>query len=113
MDRLATTLLKHRGLVLAAWALLCVVGGIFAAGLPGRIVSGGEAPASSQSEVVARELANTLPALFVAVQVAPDATPADQARATSAIALAVHRVRGVTAVSPLSDVPPAQPRRRA
>jgi uncharacterized membrane protein YdfJ with MMPL/SSD domain len=109
MDRLATTLLKHRALVLTGWALLCVVGGIFAAGLPGRIVSGGEAPASSQSEVVARALANTpLPALFVAVQVAPDATPADQAHATSAVALAVHRVRGVTSVSPLPDVPSAR-----
>ncbi|MDT4983143.1 MAG: hypothetical protein QOF95_633, partial [Pseudonocardiales bacterium] len=108
MDRLAATLLKHRALVLAGWALLCVIGGIFAAGLPGRIVSGGEAPASSQSEVVARELADTpLLALFVAVRVPPDATPADQAHATSAVALAVHRVRGVTAVSPLPDVLPA------
>ncbi|MDT4972837.1 MAG: putative drug exporter of the superfamily [Pseudonocardiales bacterium] len=109
MDHLATTLLKHRRLVLLGWALLCVVGAIFAAGLPGRIVSGGEAPASSQSEVVARELADTpLPALFVAVRVPPDATPADQAHATSAVALAVHRVRGVTAVSPLPDVLPAR-----
>ena len=26
MDRLAATLLKHRALVLAGWALLCVIG---------------------------------------------------------------------------------------
>ena len=108
MERLATTLLRHRRLVLAGWLLLVVVGGVFAAGLPGRIVSGGEAPASSQSEVVARSLAHSpLPSLFVAVQVPTDATPADQAKATAAIATAAQRVHGVTEVSPLPDTAPA------
>ena len=108
-ERLATVLLEHRRRVLVGWALLCLAGGVFAAGLPGRIVSGGEAPTSSQSEVVARALAHTpLPSLFVAIQVSPDATPADQAQATSAIALAVQKVDGVTAVSAMPDTPPAQ-----
>lgn len=107
MQRLATTLLRHRRLVLAGWLLLVVVGGVFAAGLPGRIVSGGEAPASSQSEVVARSLAHSpLPSLFVAVQVPADATPADQTTATAAIAAAAQKVHGVTAVSPLPDTAP-------
>ena len=108
MERLATTLLRHRRLVLAGWLLLVVVGGVFAAGLPGRIVSGGEAPASSQSEVVARSLAHSpLPSLFVAVQVPADATPVDQAKATAAIATAAQQVHGVTEVSPLPDTAPA------
>ena len=51
MERLTTVLLAHRRLVLAVWALLIMLGGVFAAGLPSRIVPGGEAPASSQSEV--------------------------------------------------------------
>ena len=107
MQRLATTLLRHRRLVLAGWLLLVVVGGVFAAGLPGRIVSGGEAPASSQSEVVARSLAHSpLPSLFVAVQVPADATPADQTTATAAIAAAAQKVHGVTAVLPLPDTAP-------
>jgi uncharacterized membrane protein YdfJ with MMPL/SSD domain len=59
MERLTTVLLAHRRLVLTAWALLIVLGGVFAAGLGGRIVPGGEAPASSQSEVVARALADS------------------------------------------------------
>src|SRR5437016_14637867 len=110
MERLATTLLEHRRLVLAGWALLCVIGGVFAAGLPGRIVSGGEAPTSSQSEVVARALAHSpLPSLFVAVQVPPETTPAGQARATSAIAIAVKNAPGVTVVSPMPDIRPVRP----
>ncbi|HVH84034.1 MAG TPA: hypothetical protein VM713_06935, partial [Steroidobacteraceae bacterium] len=65
MERLTTALLAHRRLVLAAWVLLIALGGVFAVGLPGRIVPGGEAPASSQSGVVARELAHSpLPSLF-------------------------------------------------
>ena len=79
MERLTTFLLAQRRLVLAVWVLLVALGGVFAAGLPGRIVSGGEAPASSQSEVVARALAHgPLPSLFIAVHVAQDASPASR-----------------------------------
>ena len=108
MERFATVLLGHRRLVLIAWAVLCVVGGVFAAGLPGRIVSGGEAPASSDSEVVARALAHSpLPSLFIAVQVPQDASAADQRQVTTTLAAAAGRLPGVTAVSPMPDTRPA------
>ena len=107
MERLATTLLAHRRLVVCGWLMLCVLGAAFAAGLPGRIVSGGEAPASSQSEVVARALAHSsLPALFVAVEVPPGAARAERARATSLISEAVRRAPDVTAVSPMPNTKP-------
>jgi uncharacterized membrane protein YdfJ with MMPL/SSD domain len=110
MERLTTFLLARRRLVLAAWVLLIALGGVFAAGLPGRIVPGGEAPASSQSEVVARALANSpLPSLFVTIQVAPGTTPRQQAQLTSSVAAAALRVTGVTGVLPMPDTRPAQP----
>jgi RND superfamily putative drug exporter len=108
MERFAGTLLRHRRVVLAVWGLLCIVGAGFAAGLPGRIVSGGEAPSSSQSEQVARAVAHSpLASLFVAIQVSPDATPGQQAAATSAIQADVAKVSGVTAVAPMPPAPPA------
>jgi uncharacterized membrane protein YdfJ with MMPL/SSD domain len=110
MERLTTALLAHRRLVLAGWVLLIVLGGVFAAGLPSRIVPGGEAPESSQSEVVARALAHSpLPSLFVAIRVAPGTTPAQQAQVTSEVAAAALRVKGVTSVSPGPDTQPVQP----
>jgi uncharacterized membrane protein YdfJ with MMPL/SSD domain len=110
MERFTTVLLAHRRLVLAGWVLLIVLGGVFAAGLPSRIVPGGEAPASSQSEVVARALAHgPLPSLFVAIRVAPGTTPGQQAQLTSSVAGAALRVKGVTSVSPGPDTQPAQP----
>jgi uncharacterized membrane protein YdfJ with MMPL/SSD domain len=110
MERLTTVLLARRRLVLSAWVLLIVLGGVFAAGLPGRIVPGGEAPASSQSEVVARALANSpLPSLFVTIRVPAGTTPRQQAELTSSVAADVLRVKGVTHVSPMPDTRPAQP----
>ena len=110
MERLTTVLLAHRRVVLAAWVLLIVLGGVFAAGLPGRIVPGGEAPASSQSEAVARALAHgPLPSLFVTIRVAAGTTPRQQAQLTSSVAAAALRVKGVTQVSPMPDTRPAQP----
>jgi RND superfamily putative drug exporter len=110
MERLATFLLAHRRLVLAGWLLLCVAGAAFAAGLPGRIVSGGEAPTTSQSEVVARALAHSsLPSLFVAVQVKDGTPAADQRRDTALVADAIRQSPLVTAVSPLPPSPPADP----
>jgi uncharacterized membrane protein YdfJ with MMPL/SSD domain len=110
MECLTTFLLAHRRRVLAAWILLIVLGGVFAAGLPSRIVPGGEAPASSQSEIVARALADSpLPSLFVVIRAAPGTTPGRQAQLTSSVAAAALRVQGVTSVSPLPDTRPAQP----
>ena len=110
MERLTTVLLAHRRLVLAVWALLIVLGGVFAAGLPGRIVPGGEAPASSQSEVVARALAHSpLPSLFVTIRVAPGTTPRQQAQLNIVGGSAAVRVKGVTQVSPMPDTRPMQP----
>ena len=110
MERLATTLLAHRRLVVGGWLLLCLLGGAFAVGLPGRIVSGGEAPSSSQSEVVARALAHSaLPALFVAVEVPAGTAPADRAHATMLVSQAVRRVPDVTAVSPMPNTKPLRP----
>jgi uncharacterized membrane protein YdfJ with MMPL/SSD domain len=110
MDRLTTVLLSHRRLVVAVWALLCVAGAVFAAGLPNRIVPGGEAPASSQSEVVARALAHgPLPALFIAVEVPPDASPSELAQATEQVATGAQKVTGVTGVSALPLTSPVQP----
>jgi uncharacterized membrane protein YdfJ with MMPL/SSD domain len=110
MERLTTVLLAHRRLVLAGWVLLIVLGGVFAAGLPSRIVPGGEAPASSQSEVVARALAHSpLPSLFVTIHVAPGTTPGQQAQLTSSVAAAALHVTGVTSVSPMPDTRPLQP----
>src|SRR5664279_2810540 len=106
MQRLGTLLLSHRLLILVGWLLLCVVGGFFAAGLPGRIVSGGEAPASSQSEMVARALAHSpVPSLFLAIQVSPDATPADLVRATRLVSGSVATLPGVIAVTPSPATP--------
>src|SRR6516164_7521485 len=110
MERLTTVLLAHRRLVLAAWVLLIVLGGVFAAGLPGRIVPGGDAPASSQSEAVARALANSpVPSLFVTIRVAAGTTPRQQAQLTSSVEAEALRVKGVTHVSPMPDTRPAQP----
>jgi RND superfamily putative drug exporter len=110
MERLTTVLLAHRRLALAVWVLLIALGGVFAAGLPGRIVPGGEAPASSQSEVVARALAHSpLPSLFVTIRVAPGTTPRQQAQLTSSVAAAARRVTGVTQVAPMPDTRPVQP----
>ena len=110
MERLTTVLLAHRRLVLAAWVLLIVLGGVFAAGLPGRVVPGGDAPASSQSEAVARALANSpVPSLFVTIRVAAGTTPRQQAQLTSSVEADALRVKGVTHVSPMPDTRPAQP----
>jgi len=105
-----TVLLAHRRLVLAAWVLLIVLGGVFAAGLQGRIVPGGDAPASSQSEAVARAMANSpVPSLFVTIRVAAGTTPRQQAQLTSSVEADALRVKGVTHVSPMPDTRPAQP----
>jgi len=101
MDRLSHFLLGHRATVLVGWLVLCVGGGIFAIGLPDRIVSGGEASDSSDSEAVARTLEHSpLASLFVVVTVPPDAAPAALTQATQSAADALVRVDGVTGTAP-------------
>src|SRR3954451_7905313 len=107
MGRLVPVLLRHRRAVLVVWSILCLVGAVLAAGLPGRIVPAGEAPASSQSEVVARALADSaLPSLFVSVRVPEGTTPDEQNQVTTTVADAVTGVDGVTHVQPLPAAPP-------
>src|SRR3954451_12939371 len=107
MERLARGLLARRRRVLAAWALLCILGAMFAAGLPGRIVSGGEAPDSADSEIVSRALSHSpLPSLFLAVRVPTDYSTADQRKAAGDVAANARHVDGVTAVVPMPDTPP-------
>jgi uncharacterized membrane protein YdfJ with MMPL/SSD domain len=109
MRGFARTLLAHRGRVLVGWLLTCVVGGAFAAGLQGRIVSGGEAPSSADSEVVSRALAHSpLPSLFLAVQVPDGFSAAEQARATATVAAKAREVPGVTAAATMPDTRPVR-----
>ena len=68
VDRLVDVLFRHSRLIIAAWVLLTALGAVFAVGLEGRAVPGGEASSSSQAESVARELSsNGQPSLFVVV----------------------------------------------
>jgi len=109
MERLATVVLAHRRAVLAGWLALCVVGGVFAAGLPSRIVPGGEAPSSSQSEAVSRALAGSpLPSLFLVVRVPETASAEMLAQAVAATAAAAQGADGVTAVTPFPAPPGAR-----
>ncbi len=112
LGRLTDAVLSRRRTVLVAWLVLCLLGAVLAAGLPSRIVPGGEAPSSSQSEVVARALADSgLPSLFLTVEV-DRASPAALRRATAEAGAAAATVPGVTRVTPLPD-PPGGPGRTA
>lgn len=107
MQRFARGLLARRRRVLGAWTLLCILGAMFAAGLPGRIVSGGEAPSSADSEIVSRALAHSpLPSLFLAVRVPTDFSTAQQRQATREVAASAKGVDGVTAAVPMHDTAP-------
>lgn len=109
MERLATVVLAHRRAVIAGWLALCVVGGVFAAGLPSRIVPGGEAPSSSQSEAVSRALAGSpLPSLFLVVRVPEAASDQTLAQAVAATVAEAKRAEGVTAVTPFPAPPGAR-----
>ena len=106
MERLSETVLAHRRLVLLTWVVLCLLGGAFALGLPGRIVSGGEAPSSSQSEQVAQAVAESpLPSLFLAVSVPADAPGGLLQQAVISAVAQAGAVEGVTGVSPLPPPP--------
>lgn len=107
MERFARALLARRRRVLTVWALLCVLGAVFAAGLPDRIVSGGEAPSSADSEVVSRALADSpLPSLFLTVHAPAGTTAKEQAAATAQVATKAAEVPGVSGVAPMPDTRP-------
>jgi uncharacterized membrane protein YdfJ with MMPL/SSD domain len=110
MNRMTDVLLRRRRIILIVWSLLCIGGAVLAAGLEGRIVPGGEAPASSQAEHVADELSrNGAPALFLVVTgtaAGPDATGQ---QALADVVRKVAAVDGVRAVTPLPLPPAAGP----
>ena len=109
MERFARGLLARRRRVLGAWALLCILGAMLAAGLPGRIVSGGEAPSSADSEIVSRALTRSpLPSLFLAVRVPRDFSTEQQQKAADEVAASAEDVDGVTAVAPMPNRPPVE-----
>ena len=109
MGRLADVVLAHRRAVVAGWLALCLVGAVFAAGLPSRIVPGGEAPRSSQSEVVARALADAPAAVAVRHGRGPGRRLTWAGRRPTP-PRRVARVPGVRGVQPLPDVPAVTPR---
>jgi RND superfamily putative drug exporter len=95
--RFVQGVLRHQRAVLAAWVLLIIVGGGLAAGLPGRIVPGGETPANSQSDRVASKLAgSSVASLFVVVETSD---PANLGSAVKAVEGNVARTGGVDTVS--------------
>jgi hypothetical protein len=89
--------LRHRRRVIGLWLLLLFAGVALAAGLPGRIVPGGETADSSQSNVVAQDLAGSrVPTLFAVVRTTKAAAlPA----ATAAVTAAIEGQAGVTGVT--------------
>ena len=96
MDRFTDIVLRYRRVIVVAWAAMCIAGAVLAAGFDGRMVPGGEAPASSQAEIVARELSrNGAPALFVVVTGAAAEPTHDGKRALAQLAARVSGTPGV------------------
>jgi len=109
VDRLVDVLFRNSRLVLATWVLLTAVGAVFAAGLEGRAVPGGEASSSSQAEAVARELsANGAPSLFVVVTGEAAKPGARGAAALKELRTTLSQTPGVRKVARL-PLPPAAP----
>jgi uncharacterized membrane protein YdfJ with MMPL/SSD domain len=106
VDRLTNVLFRHGKLILAGWLLVVAVGAVFALGLEGRTVPGGEAASSSQAESVSRELSrNGVASLFLVVT-GDAARPGDVgAPALRAITGKVAATSGVREVAPL-PLPP-------
>ncbi|MDP8942504.1 MAG: MMPL family transporter [Actinomycetota bacterium] len=112
MDAIASWALRRRKTILAAWLVLLTVGGVLATGLNDKIVPGGEAPASSQSQKVARALErSSLPSLFVVVRWDERRVRAERVRSLDELAAALRRVPGVTRVTRFTR--PSDARRRA
>lgn len=107
MDRLVDVLFRRTRLVLTCWVLVTLAAGVFAVGLEGRTVPGGEASASSQSEAVARELGkNGVPSLFVIVTGEAARPDAPGAQAMAGLRAELVGTPGVQEVTPL-PLPPA------
>ncbi|HEX2126175.1 MAG TPA: MMPL family transporter [Thermoleophilaceae bacterium] len=103
MNRLLDVTLRRRRAVLAVWGLLFVVGGFFAAGLNDKIVPGGIAPDTSESQQVADELerASTSRTLFALLEWDEPLPPAQLRRRTRELTSAVRQIEGVVAVTPV------------
>jgi RND superfamily putative drug exporter len=109
LDRVTDLIFRYSKFVLVGWVLLVVVGAVFALGLEGRTVPGGEASPSSQAESVARELSdNGVPSLFIVVTGKAATPDGDGQRALKSIVDKVAGTPGVRQVAPL-PLPPAAP----
>jgi RND superfamily putative drug exporter len=96
-------------LTLVGWVLLTAVCAVFALGLEGRTVPGGEASAGSQAEKVTRELSrDDVPALFIVVTGKAAKPDSDGQSALNSIVKKVSGTKGVKEVVPL-PLPPAAP----
>ena len=103
MNRLLDVTLRHRRAVLALWAVLFAVGAVFAAGLNDKIVPGGIAPDSSESQQVADELERSATSRTLFAMLEWDkAQPAAQLQLrTRELTRKLRRVEGVVAVTPV------------
>ena len=109
MDRLVDVLFHRSRLIIAVWVLLTALGAVFAVGLEGRAVPGGEASSSSQAESVARELSrNGQPSLFVVVTGEAAKPGTEGARALTALRTNLADTAGVREVVALPLPPPAR-----
>ena len=109
MDRLVDVLFHRGRLIIAVWVLLTALGAVFAVGLEGRAVPGGEASSSSQAESVARELSrNGQPSLFVVVTGEAAKSGTDGAHALQALRTKLADTPGVREVVALPLPPPAR-----
>lgn len=109
MDRLVDVLFRRSRLIIAVWVLLTALGAVFAVGLEGRAVPGGEASSSSHAESVARELSrNGQPSLFVVVTGEAAKSGTDGAHALRALRTNLAGTPGVREVVALPLPPPAR-----
>jgi len=103
MERFTDAVVGHRRIIILAWVVLSVVGAYFASGFDARMVPGGEAPASSEAEIVANDLGrNGSPTLFLVVTGVASQTGADGQRALGELVDRVSAIPGVQAISPLT-----------
>jgi RND superfamily putative drug exporter len=103
VNRLLDVTLRRRRAVLALWGVLLVVGGFFAAGLNDKIVPGGIAPGSSESQQVADELerSSTSRTLFAMLHWDEPQPAAQLQQRTRELTRRLRGIEGVTAVTPV------------
>lgn len=103
MNRLLDFTLRRRRAVLATWIVLFLAGAVSAAGLNDKIVPGGIAPGSSESQRVADEIerASTSQTLFALLRWDEAQRPALLERRARELTRRLRRVEGVVAVAPV------------